>query len=247
VHSCHSVLAEPSGTAQVLMSADVRVGNPSLSLGLAANAVPGFDDFFSALSSIGRGPYLSTQSQASCHSASEGSRRVPQLVVFHPALMIATRRLMHAGMMSLRPVMSMSAREPSADATDIADDDDANDIFSLALEEKWFALQSWPHPIWTLPSVMTLLAPSNPPSTLIAHPFSLYLLLPLPPVSSPSSSAAGVRVYTDVDSDVCKCRCRMSTGCPANVDGNVENILIYHGKKAQKIQNHMLENCRIIC
>jgi len=42
------------------------------------------------------------------------------------------------------------------------------------------------------------------------------------------------RVYTDVDSDVFKCRCRMSTGFPANVDGNVENISIYHGKKAQK-------------
>jgi len=227
------------------MGADVGVGNPSLSLGLAETPVSGFDDFSSALSSIGRGPYLSTQSQASCHSASEGSRRVPQLVAFHPALMIATRRPMHAGMMSLRPVMSMSAREPSADATDIDDDDDANDIFSLALEEKLFALQSWPHPIWTL-RVITLLAPSNPPSTLIAHPFSLYLLLPLPPVSSLSTSAAGVRVYTDVDSDVCKCRCRMSTGFPANVDGNVENISIYHEEKAPKNQRHMLKKCRII-
>jgi len=51
-----------------------------------------------------------------------------------------------------------------------------------------------------------------------------------------------VRGCTDVDSDVCKCRCRMSTGFPANVDGNIENITIYHGKKAQKNQNHMLEN-----
>jgi len=34
----------------------------------------------------------------------------------------------------------------------------------------------------------------------------------------------------------------MSTGFPANVDGNIENITIYHGKKAQKNQNHMLEN-----
>ena len=54
-------------------------------------------------------------------------------------------------------------------------------------------------------------------------------------------------VYTDVDSDVCKCRCRMLTGFPANVDGNVESISIYHGEKAQKNQNHMLKKCRIIC
>jgi len=56
-----------------------------------------------------------------------------------------------------------------------------------------------------------------------------------------------IRVHTDVNSDVCNCRCRMSTGFPANVDGNVENISIYHGKKAQKPQNHMLKKCRIIC
>jgi len=40
----------------------------------------------------------------------------------------------------------------------------------------------------------------------------------------------------------CKCRYRISTGFPANVDGNVENISIYHGKKTQKNQNHMLKN-----
>jgi len=56
-----------------------------------------------------------------------------------------------------------------------------------------------------------------------------------------------LRVYTDVDSDVCKCRCRMLTGFHANVDGNVENISMYHGKKAQKNQIHMLKKYRIIC
>jgi len=56
-----------------------------------------------------------------------------------------------------------------------------------------------------------------------------------------------VRVYTDVHSDVCKCQCRMLTGFPANVDRNVENISIYHGKKSQKKQNHTLERCRILC
>jgi len=55
-----------------------------------------------------------------------------------------------------------------------------------------------------------------------------------------------LRGCTDVDSDVCKCRCRMSTGFLANVDGNVENISIYQGKKAQKNRNHMLKKCRII-
>ena len=62
-----------------------------------------------------------------------------------------------------------------------------------------------------------------------------------------STTRLTLRVHTDVDSDVCKCRCRMSTEFPANVDGNVENISIYHGKKAQKNQNFMLEKCRIIC
>jgi len=58
--------------------------------------------------------------------------------------------------------------------------------------------------------------------------------------------ATRVRGCTDVDSDVCKCRCRMSTGFPANVDGNVQNIWTYHGKKAQKNQRRMLKKCRII-
>jgi len=50
-----------------------------------------------------------------------------------------------------------------------------------------------------------------------------------------------LRVYTDVDSDVCKCRCRMSTGFLANVDGNVENMLIYHGKKSPKTPESYIE------
>ena len=62
-----------------------------------------------------------------------------------------------------------------------------------------------------------------------------------------AACGASVRWCTDVDSDVCKCRCRMSTGFPANVDGNVEKSSIYHGKKAEKKHNHMLEKCRIIC
>jgi len=63
---------------------------------------------------------------------------------------------------------------------------------------------------------------------------------------SDSQVLVEIRRCTDVDSDVCKCRCRMSTGFPANVDRKVENISIYHGKKAQKNQNHMLKKCRII-
>jgi len=61
-----------------------------------------------------------------------------------------------------------------------------------------------------------------------------------------SWSVLCIRVYTDVDSDVCKCGCRMSIGFPANVDGKVENVWIYHGEKAQKNLNHMLKKCRII-
>jgi len=66
-------------------------------------------------------------------------------------------------------------------------------------------------------------------------------------VPGPMDFPVRLRGCTDVDSDVYKCRCQMSTGFPPNVDGNVENISIYHGKKAQKHQNHMLEKCRIIC
>ena len=71
------------------------------------------------------------------------------------------------------------------------------------------------------------------------------------PVAVPAAASAVLgcllRADTDVDSDVCKCRCRMSTGFHANVDGNVEDISIYHRKKAPKNQNHMLKKCRIIC
>jgi len=56
------------------------------------------------------------------------------------------------------------------------------------------------------------------------------------------STCLRIRVYTNVDSDVCKCRCQMSTGFPANVDGNVENISIYHGKKAQKTKIKCWQN-----
>jgi len=80
-------------------------------------------------------------------------------------------------------------------------------------------------------------------SVLGANPHGLWLIA--------SDARAGLRVYTDVELDVCKSRCRMPTGFPANVDGNVdgnvESISIYHGKKAQKNQNHMLKRCRIIC
>ena len=55
-----------------------------------------------------------------------------------------------------------------------------------------------------------------------------------------AACGASVRGCTDVGSDVYKCRCRMSTGFPENVNGNVENSSIYHGKKAPKKQNHML-------
>jgi len=48
---------------------------------------------------------------------------------------------------------------------------------------------------------------------------------------------ASVRVRTDVDSDVCKCRCRMSTGFPANVDGNVKNVNVKHLKMMPKTKN----------
>jgi len=43
------------------------------------------------------------------------------------------------------------------------------------------------------------------------------------------SPARLLRVHTHLHSDVCKYRCRISTRFPANVDGNVKNISIYHG------------------
>jgi len=65
--------------------------------------------------------------------------------------------------------------------------------------------------------------------------------------ADPPPGAVMLRGCTDIDSDVCKYRCRMSTGFPANFDGNVENLSMNLGGKAGKHQNHILKTCRIIC
>ena len=43
-------------------------------------------------------------------------------------------------------------------------------------------------------------------------------------------------MYTDVNSDVCKCRCRMSTGFPANVDGNTQYAKMTPGNCTHRIK-----------
>ena len=54
------ILASMSVAAQVHLDADVGIGNPSLSPGMATGTFTRFDDFHSALSLSSHGPYLLT-------------------------------------------------------------------------------------------------------------------------------------------------------------------------------------------